>query len=99
MQATSQANEKPYPRLSAPHPHGLHQCGVGTRGGSGGGRVGLDATDDIYQILEFNEHCTLLIKNLILVLRSENIRECQTVGAENLTEIGGGGVKQASCFS
>lgn len=51
------------------------------------GRFGLHS--DIYQRL--NEHCTLLMKNLILVLRSENVRECQTLDAEKLTEIGGGG--------
>lgn len=69
-----------------------------------GSRVGLDSTaGDIHQGLELNEHCTLLIKNLILVSRSEDIRERQTLDADKLTEIGGGaggqGVEQANCFT
>lgn len=51
----------------------------------------LDSTGDIYQSHELNEYCNLLIKNLILVLRSENIRECQTLVAEKLTEMRGQG--------
>lgn len=48
---------------------------------------------------ELNEHCNLLIKNLIPVLRSENVRECQTLDAEKLAEmrVSGSGASQACC--
>lgn len=49
---------------------------------------GLNSTGDIYQSHELSEHCNLLITILILVLRSENTRECPTLDAEKLTEIG-----------
>lgn len=49
---------------------------------------GVNFTGDIYQSHELSEHYNLLIKILMLVLRSENTRECQTLDAEKLTEIG-----------
>ena len=47
----------------------------------------VDSTGDIHQSHKLSEHCNLPINNLIRVLRSEDIREHQTLDVEKLREM------------